>query len=150
MSNGASLLKKVHGPQSVAEVPKDARSFTYENNGDVTEMEVHVKAAGALYKQVLEADAPLWVMEKVKELITGKLAKGGTLCPIMPKRLKELVETIQLAKEGKDVEFPKWSNESQMFADAARTRPQENGGRPRENGGGSWDTGGRPRANGGS
>ena len=77
-------------------------------------MEVHVKAAGVLYKNVLESDALLWVMGKVKELITSKLAKGGTLCPIMSKSSKELVETIQLAKEGKDVELPMWSNESQM------------------------------------
>ena len=35
VSNGTSLLKKIHGSQSVTEVPKDAKSFTYEDNGDV-------------------------------------------------------------------------------------------------------------------
>ena len=49
VSNGTSLLGKVHGPRSITEIPKDAKLFTYEENGDVTELEVHVKAAGVLY-----------------------------------------------------------------------------------------------------
>ena len=106
VKNGTSLLKKRHGPKNLTETPKEAKAFLYLEDKDATELEVHVKAAGVLYKHALEANAELWIMERVKELIIDQLAKGCTLCPDMSIRLKELVEGIRMIKEEKDVDFP--------------------------------------------
>jgi len=124
--NGKSLLTVEHGPQGVARIHKDAKAFVYLVTSDVTELEMHVKATGLLYKVALTTNARVWVLEQVKSLILSKMRSGATLSPGMATRLKDLVDSIKLAKEGHEVELPEWSTRSRMFANVAKTWNQMN------------------------